>query len=47
MRHGVDYPSCIHDRIHPCIEEEATLSRYTTSHMKIEHEENQAPKITK
>jgi hypothetical protein len=41
MRHEADYPSCIHDRIHPCTEkekEEATFFRYT-SHMKIEHEE--------
>jgi hypothetical protein len=49
MRHGADYPSCIHDRIHPCTEEEeeeATFARNTTSHMKIEHEEQKAPKIT-
>jgi hypothetical protein len=22
MRHGSNYPSCIHDHIHPCTEEE-------------------------
>ena len=53
MRHGADYPSCIYDRIHPCTkeeeeeeEEEATFARYTTSHMKIDHEEHKAPKMT-
>jgi hypothetical protein len=55
MRHEANYPSCIHDHIHPCTEEEeeeeeeeeATFARYTTSHMKIDHEEKKAPKITK
>jgi hypothetical protein len=48
MRHGLDYPCCIHDHIHPCIEEEeeeATFARYTTSHMKTKHEEKKAQKI--
>jgi hypothetical protein len=46
MRHGADYPNCIHDCIHPCTEEEeATFARYTTSHMKTKHEEQKAPKI--
>jgi hypothetical protein len=39
----------IHDHIHPCTEkeeEETTFVRYTTSHMKIEHEEQKAPMIT-
>jgi hypothetical protein len=42
MRHGVDYPSCIYDRIHPCTEEEEeedTFARYRTSHMETDHEE--------
>jgi hypothetical protein len=46
MRHEADYPSCIHDRIHPCTEEEeeeeATCARYTTY-----HEEQKAPKMSK
>jgi hypothetical protein len=48
MRHGADYPSCIYDRIHPCIEEEeeTTFARYKTSHMEIDHEEQKAPKMT-
>ena len=49
MRHGVDYPSCIHDCIHPCTEEEeeeATFARYRTSHMETNHEELKAPKMT-
>jgi hypothetical protein len=51
MRHGADYPSSIHDHIHPCTEEEeeeeeATFAKYTTSHMNTEHEEQKAPKIT-
>jgi hypothetical protein len=51
MRHGADYPSCIHDRIHPCTEEEeeeeeATFARYKTSHMETDHEEQKAPKMT-
>jgi hypothetical protein len=52
MRHGVYYPRCIHDCIHPCIEEEeeeeekSTCVRYTTSHMKTDHEEQRDPKIT-
>ena len=49
MIHGVDYPSCIHDRIHPCTEEEeeeATFARYKTSHMKTDHEKQKAPKMT-
>jgi hypothetical protein len=50
MRHGTNYPSYIHDHIHPCIkkeeeEEEATLARYTTSHMKTEHEDKKAPNM--
>jgi hypothetical protein len=49
MRHGVDYPSCIYDHIHPYIEEEEekiTFSRYITSHMETDHEEMKAPKMT-
>jgi hypothetical protein len=50
MRHGADYPSCIHDHIHPCTEEEeeeeATFARYKTSHMETDHEEQKAPKMT-
>jgi hypothetical protein len=50
MRHGADYPSCTHDRIHPCTEEEeeeeATFSRYRTSHMQTDHEEKKAPMMT-
>jgi hypothetical protein len=41
MRHGSDYPSCMHDCIHPCTEEEeeeANFSRYITYHMEIDHE---------
>jgi hypothetical protein len=47
MKHEVDYPSCIHDRIYPCTEEEeeVTFARYKTSHMKTEHKEQKAPKI--
>jgi hypothetical protein len=46
MRHGADYPSCIHDHIHPCTEEdEDTFARYRTSHMETDHEE-EAPKMT-
>jgi hypothetical protein len=47
MRHGADYPSCIHDRIHPCTEEEeeeATFARYRTSHTETDREEQKAPK---
>jgi len=50
MRHGADYTSCIHDRIHPCTkenEEEATFTRYRTSHMETGHEEQKAPNMTK
>jgi hypothetical protein len=50
MIHGEDYPSCIHDRIHPCTEEEeeeeSTFSRYRTSHMETNHEEMKDPKMT-
>jgi hypothetical protein len=48
MRHGADYPSCIHDRIHPCTkeEEEATFARYKTSHMEIDNEDQKSPKMT-
>ena len=47
MRHGADYPSCIHHHIHTCTEEEeeATFARYTTSHMKTKHGEKKVPKI--
>ena len=50
MRHGVDYPSCIHDHIHPCIEEEEeedNFSIYRTSHMETDHEEKKDTKMTK
>jgi hypothetical protein len=50
MRHGAGYPSCIHDRIHPCTEEEeeeATFYRYRTSHIETDHEEQKAPKMKK
>jgi hypothetical protein len=52
MIHGADYPSCIHDHIHTCTEqeekeeEEVIFARYTISHMKTKHEEQKAPKIT-
>jgi hypothetical protein len=50
MRHEDDYPSCIHDHIHPCTkeeeEEEATFARYKTSHMETDHEEKKAPNMT-
>jgi hypothetical protein len=45
MRHGANHPSCIHDSIHPCTEEEATFARYRTSHMATDHEEQKAPKM--
>jgi hypothetical protein len=47
MRHGADYPSCIYDRIHPCTEEEeeATSTRYKTSHVETNHKQK-APKMT-
>jgi hypothetical protein len=48
MRHGADYPSCIHDHIHPCTkeeDEEATFVGYRTSHMEMDHEEQKAPKM--
>jgi hypothetical protein len=41
MRHGADYPSCIHDHIHTCTEEEeeeATFARKRTYHMETDHE---------
>jgi hypothetical protein len=49
MRHEAAYPSCTHDHIHPCTEEEeeATFARYKTSHMETDHEEHKAPKMTK
>jgi hypothetical protein len=51
MRHGANYPSCIHDHIHPCTEEEeeeeeATFSRYITSHIETDHEDQKALKMT-
>jgi hypothetical protein len=43
MRHGTDYPGCIHDHIHPWTEEEEeeeyTFARYIKSHMETNHEE--------
>jgi hypothetical protein len=47
MRNGANYTSCIHDRMHPFTEEEeeATFSRYKTSHMETDHEEKKAPKM--
>jgi hypothetical protein len=49
MIHGVDYPSCIYDYIHPCTkeeEEEATFARYKTSHMETDHENQKVPNMT-
>jgi hypothetical protein len=50
MKHGAYYPSCIHDHIHPCTEEEeeeeATFARYRTFDMETDHEEQKAPKMT-
>ena len=48
MRHGADYPSCIHDRINPCTkedEEEAIFLRSRVSHMEIDCKEQKTPKM--
>jgi hypothetical protein len=49
LRHGANYPSCIHGSIDPCTkeEEEATFARHKTSHMETDYEEQKAPKMTK
>jgi hypothetical protein len=48
MIHGVDYPNCVYDHIHPYTkeEEEFIFARYRTSHMETNHADLKAPKMT-
>jgi hypothetical protein len=47
MRHGANYPSCIHDCIHPLPKKmkKKLLLRCKVSHMEIDCKEKKAPKM--